>query len=131
MAAYGVQPDVQHRMACNRAPGKIITHCDTVSRRGLGGADPGIQGQRTGGWTGERAVGRSVGWAGAAARRHWSGGGERERKRDLFLREDKQEVAWRGKGSLHASALLWDTYTSCVKPCPGYPRAPLSLSLGS
>ena len=64
-----------------------------MSRRGRG--DPDIQGQRTGGW---RSVGRA-------------GGRERERERDLFLRGDRQEVAWRGKDSLHASTPLWMTHT--------------------
>ena len=73
------------------------------------------------GRAGGRASGRSVGRSVGQVRRRGGTGraAERERERDLFLREDRQEVAWRGKGSLHASALLWDTYTSCAKPCPG------------
>ena len=109
-----------------------------VSRRGRCGADPGIQRQRTGGWTGERVsggrpVGRSGGRPGAAARRNCAGGSrsggrrrgrvrERERERDLFLRRDRQEVGWKGKGSLHASAPLWDTRRALdrARVCPGH-----------
>ena len=64
-----------------------------MSRHGQG--DPDIQGQRTGGW---RSVGRSVGRPAGRERER-----ERERERDLFLRGGRQEVAWRGKDSLHAS----------------------------
>ena len=48
----------------------------------------------------QRSVGRAGRCGGAAA---LAGGKERERERqrerDLFLRGDRQEVAWRGKGS--------------------------------
>ena len=44
----------------------------------------------------QRSVGRAGRCGGAAA---LAGGKERERVRDLFLRGDRQEVTWRGKGS--------------------------------
>ena len=95
-----------------------------MSRRGRSGADPGIQGLRTGGWTGEqagggRSVGRSVGqvrWRGGTGRvvHVRAGGGEGERDIYLFLREDRQEVVWRGKGSLHAP-LIWTTHADAPR----------------
>ena len=62
-----------------------------------------------GGWS----VGQAGRCGGATALDGWvtfgRAAGERERERDLFLRGNGREVALRGKGSLHASAPLWDT----------------------
>ena len=58
---------------------------------------------------GSGRVGRCGGAAALGGRVTFGRAAERERERDLFLREDRQEVTWRGKGSLHASAPLWDT----------------------
>ena len=70
------------------------------------GAGPSTQGSG-------RSVGRAGRGSGAAALAGVSRSGraaERKRERDLFLRGDRQEVAWRGKSSLHASTPLWTTH---------------------
>ena len=88
---------------CHGAGGAVRTQVSKGSGRAGGRANGRV--------AGGRSVGRAGRRGGAAARGVWfTFGRAAERERDLFLREDRQEVAWRGKGSLHAPPLIWTTH---------------------